>query len=45
LKKLLATWVLPIVGLDGSAMSSSKEPNFSSGGTNNAEYLILTSSK
>jgi len=37
------TWVLPIVGLDGSTISSSKNPGFSSGGTNNAEHLILTS--
>jgi hypothetical protein len=39
------TLVLPIVGLDGSTMSGSKKPIFSSGGTNNDEHLILTSSK
>jgi len=33
------------VGLDGSTISSSKNPGFSSGWTNNAEHLILTSSK
>jgi len=32
------------VGLDGSTISSSKNPGFSSGGTNIAEHLILTSS-
>ena len=37
--------VLPIVGLDGSPISGSKNPIFSSGGTNNAEHLILTSAK
>jgi len=37
--------VLPIVGLEGSTMSSSKNPGFSSGGTSNGEHLILTSSK
>jgi len=37
--------VLPIVGLDGSTISGSKNLGFSSGGTNNAEHLILTSSK
>jgi len=45
LKKLLATWVLPIVGQDGSTMSSSKKAGFSSGGTNLAGHLVLTSSK
>jgi len=35
---------LPIVGLDESTMGGSKNPSFSSGGTNNAEHLILTSS-
>jgi len=45
IEKLLPTLVLPIVGLDGRAISSSKNPIFSSGGTNNAELLILTSSK
>jgi len=40
-----ATWVLPIVGLEGSTMSSNANPGFSSGGTNNADHLILTSSK
>jgi len=39
------TLVLPIVGLDGSTIGSSKNPIFSSGGTSNAEHLILTSSK
>jgi len=33
------------VGLDGSTISSSKNPGFSSGGTNNAKHLILISSK
>jgi len=32
------------VGQDGSTISSSKNPSFSSGGTNNAGHLILTSS-
>jgi len=36
---------LPIVGLEGRTISSSANPIFSSGGTNNAEHLILTSSK
>jgi len=44
-KRLLPTLVLPIVGLDGSTIGSSKNPGFSSGGTNNADHLILTSSK
>jgi len=44
-KKLRTTLVLPIVGLDGKTISSSKNPGFSSGGTNNAEHLILTSTK
>jgi len=44
-KKRQVTLVLPIVGLDGRTMSSSKNPGFRSGGTNNAEHLILTSSK
>ncbi len=39
------TLVLPIVGLDGSTISSNKNPSKSSGGTSNAERLILTSSK
>ena len=39
------TLVLPIVGLDGSTISSNKNPSISSGGTSNAERLILTSSK
>jgi len=33
------------VGLDGSTISGSKKPIFSSGETNYAEHLILTSSK
>jgi len=33
------------VGLDGSTISSSKNPSISSGGTNYAEHLILTSTK
>jgi len=44
-KALQPTLVLPIVGLDGSTIGSSTYPGFSSGGTNNAEHLILTSSK
>jgi len=32
------------VGLEGSTISSSKNPGFSSGETNNAEHLNLTSS-
>jgi len=40
-----ATLVLPIVGLEGSTISSSKNPIFSPGGTSNADHLILTSSK
>jgi hypothetical protein len=32
------------VGQEGSTISSSKNPGFSSGGTNYAEHLILTSS-
>jgi hypothetical protein len=36
---------LPIVGLDGRPISSSKNPGFSSGGTNNADHIILPSSK
>jgi len=39
------TLVLPIVGQDGSTISTNKNPSFSSGGTNNADHLILTSSK
>ena len=39
------TLVLPIVGLDGSTISSNKNPSISSGGASNAERLILTSSK
>jgi len=38
------TLVLPIVGLDGRSIGSSKDPGFSSGWTNNAGHLILTSS-
>jgi|GEM_PF-4798790 len=45
IEKLLPTWVLPIVGLDGRPISSSKNPGFSSGGTNNADHLNLTASK
>jgi len=45
LKKRQVTWVLPIVGQDGSTISSRKNPIFSSGGTYNAVHLILTSSK
>jgi len=33
------------VGLEGSTIGSRNNPGFSSGGTNNAEHLILTSSK
>jgi len=33
------------VGLDGSTIGGSKNPGFSSGGTSNADHLILTSSK
>jgi len=33
------------VGLDGSSISSGAYPGFSSGGTINAEHLILTSAK
>jgi len=33
------------VGLDGRTISGSKNPIFSSGGTNSADHLILTSSK
>ena len=44
-EKLHTTLVLPIVGLEGSTISRSKNPGFSSGETNNAEHLILTSSK
>jgi len=39
------TLVLPIVGLDGSTISSSKNPGFSSGGTYNVQLQFLTSSK
>ncbi|MBP6091931.1 MAG: hypothetical protein KA521_11825 [Crocinitomicaceae bacterium] len=43
--KQRTTLVLPIVGLDGSTIGDSKNPGFSSGGTNNGDPLILTSSK
>jgi len=33
------------VGLEGRTIGGSKNSGFSSGGTNNAEHLILTSSK
>ena len=39
------TLVLPIVGLDGNTIGSSAYPGCSSGGTNNADHLILTLSK
>jgi len=38
------TLVLPIVGLDGRSIGSSKDPGFSSGWTNIADHLNLTSS-
>jgi hypothetical protein len=41
---MLLTLVLPIVGQEGKTISSSKNPVISSGGTNNADHLILTSS-
>jgi hypothetical protein len=44
-KQRRTTWVLPIVGLDGSTTSSGKMPIFSSGWTNYGKHLILTLSK
>jgi hypothetical protein len=43
-KQQVTTWVFPIVGLDGSTISSGKKPIFSSGWINYGKHLILTSS-
>jgi len=44
-KKLLPTWGLPQVWLDGRAIDSFAKPNFSPGRTSNYQHQILTSTK
>jgi len=44
-EKRQLTWVLPIVGLEGSTISGSKNPIFSLGNTQNFQLWFFTAAK